>query len=202
MIVVRILGGLGNQMFQYALGRRLSLERDEALRLDVSGFESDPLRTLTLDHFALEFELALGKDVRALTHVPPRFPETVVPRKWIPKPLRNRKRLNPHHVKEVEGFRFDPEVLRTPSPAYFDGYWQSERYFDTIADTLRADFAFRAPLTERNAEVAAEIAEGQAVSLHVRRGDYANHARTNEVHGLCSLRSSILGARGRPTYGP
>jgi hypothetical protein len=187
MIVTRIIGGLGNQMFQYALGRRLSIERGEPLKLDTSGFETYTLHGLALDHLALEGPRAEAEEIRALTHVPPRFPENLVPRKWLPRALRRSRRFAPRHYVEREGFRFDPAVLAAPSPLYLDGYWQSERYFETIPDVIRSDFTVPTPLAGRDAEIADLIADSKAVSLHVRRGDYASDPKTREIHGLCSL---------------
>ncbi|MDA1194385.1 MAG: alpha-1,2-fucosyltransferase [Planctomycetota bacterium] len=187
MIVVRILGGLGNQMFQYAFGRCLSARRGEPLRLDTSAYATYALHGYALDQLALDPVLATAEDVRALTAVTPGFPENVIPRRLLPRFLRRGRRYAPTHIREVEGFRFDPSMLATPLPAYFDGYWQSALYFEPVADAIRADFAVRAPLAGRNAELAEAVVGDDAVSIHVRRGDYANDENTRAVHGLCSL---------------
>lgn len=206
MIVPRILGGLGNQMFQYALGRRLSLERGEPLRLDVSGLKRGGLRTLGLNHLALDPVYSSVEEVRALKSVVARFPENIVPRKWIPRSLRRDQPVSERHYKEVEGFRFDPQVLTAPSPLYLDGYWQSERYFDSIQDVIHADFRVRTPLSGKNAHVAQAIAECESVSLHVRRGDYASNPEIRAVHGLCSLEyyatavTHMIGALRAPRF--
>ena len=187
MIVMRIIGGLGNQMFQYALGRRLSLEREEPLRLDTTGFATYELHALALDHLAIQAEPATPEEVRQLTEVPPRFPENVIPRRWLPRALRRSRRLAPTHLVERQGFHFDPDVLAHPSPLYLDGYWQSERWFAPVADQIRTDFQVPTPLAGRDREVADAIDEGLAVSLHVRRGDYAADAKTRATHGLCPI---------------
>ena len=63
MVVVELLGGLGNQMFQYALGRRLAFERACKLKLDLSGYADDAKRSYRLDRFAIVGELATRQDV-------------------------------------------------------------------------------------------------------------------------------------------
>jgi hypothetical protein len=81
---------------------------------------------------------------------------------------------------------FDDSVLSVPDGSYLLGYWQSERYFADIADTLRDEFRPRAPLSCWAAGVSAEIIRTGGVRLHDRRGDFAaEHGR--RVHGAASL---------------
>ncbi len=183
MIVVRISDGLGNQMFQYALGRRLSRERGVALKLDPRAVKGHPERHFALDELSLESAFATKDEVRALTRLP-----TLVPKKLAPRFLRERRRRlrPPTYRREGDSFRFEPDVLSTPAPAYLHGYWQSERYFDSIADVLREDFEVRTPITGRDAQVAAQIDDVEAVSIHVRRGDYVSDPATHALHGVCS----------------
>jgi hypothetical protein len=68
-----------------------------------------------------------------------------------------------------------------------DGYWQSERYFADVSDRLRSEFTFKASAAGRNAEIAGEIAAVNAVSLHVRRGDYATNPAMTAMHGICPI---------------
>jgi hypothetical protein len=77
------------------------------------------------------------------------------------------------------------EVQSLPDDCYISGYWQSERYFEDIKDLIRTDWTFRQPLEGRNAELADKIQSVNAVSVHVRRGDYVTNPRTNSVHGTC-----------------
>lgn len=187
VIVVRITGGLGNQLFQYALGRRLSLERGEPLKLDASDFEKYTLRRFTLDRLSLQPVLASEQEVRTLTHAAPHFPENIIPRKWIPRALRRRRQDGPHHCRELNYSTFDPQVLATPSPTYLHGYWQSECYFNSIPEVIRREFKVHRPLLERNEEMARIIAACESVSLHVRRGDYASDPQALATLGLCTL---------------
>ena len=70
---------------------------------------------------------------------------------------------------------------------YMQGYWQSARYFEDSAERVRQEFRFRSEPSGRNVELAEEIGARAAVSLHVRRGDYAAHAATRAYHGLCPV---------------
>ena len=78
-------------------------------------------------------------------------------------------------------------LVDMPDTCYLMGNWQSERYFAQVADTIRADFSFKALPSGRNAELADLIGKTTAVSLHVRRGDIASNPASLAVHGLCSL---------------
>jgi hypothetical protein len=186
LVVVRLIGGLGNQMFQYAAGRALALRRGATLKLDLGGFAQAGIttrRSFELDVFPLQADLATGRDLAALGLRPGpeprwrRYLSRVFRINWPPK---SRIYREPH-------FRFDPNVAQLALPVYLDGYWQSEKYFADIAETLRREFTPRAPLDPDNAALAARIDQVNAVSLHVRRGDYVSDADTNRYHGTCSL---------------
>src|SRR6202030_4259030 len=69
-------------------------------------------------------------------------------------------------------FHFDPCVAELRPPVYLDGYWQTPKYFSDFSELLRREFLPTAPLEPENAAVAAQIDAVNAVSLHVRRGDY------------------------------
>lgn len=183
MIVSRIIGGLGNQMFQYAAGRALSLERDQSLRLDIAGFSSYQLHQgFELQRvFDFPSEIASEADVRSILGW--QFPSSI--RRIVMRPAMAAFR---HHGFVVEPhFHYWPGIKNVPQDCYLVGYWQSEKYFQTHAAVIRADFTFKVPLTKRNAELAEQIDQVNAVSLHVRRGDYAKNPKTNATHGLCPL---------------
>jgi hypothetical protein len=182
-IIVRLIGGLGNQMFQYAAGRALALRSGAALKLDVSGFETYGLRRYELDAYPIAATLADAGELAmvGVGAAPPSLPLRILAKLTGIKPPRN-----PFHYREPH-FPFDAKLASQPLPLFMDGYWQSERYFSDIAQTLRAELTPRDAMDAANAATAAEIASVTAVSLHVRRGDYVSNAHTNAYHGVCSL---------------
>src|SRR5476649_2828572 len=115
MIVTRLIGGLGNQLFQYAVGRALALKHRTDLRLDVTQFETDPLRTYALQPFKIEGTLLSREESRALGLKA--LPASKLGRVFArlagpPKiPL----------VKESR-FEFDPAVLDAPPTCCLQGY--------------------------------------------------------------------------------
>lgn len=183
MILSHILGGLGNQMFQYAAGRSLSLTRDEPLRLDVSDFASYGLhQNFELARvFSGPVSLAVPGDVRTVLG----WQSSRHIRRIVARPALRFLR-SPQLVVEPH-FYYWPDICNVQLPCYLVGYWQSERYFAAQTNTIRADFTFRQPLAGRNLELAQEIETINAVSLHIRRGDFVSNPKTMAIHGVCPL---------------
>jgi hypothetical protein len=169
-IVVALEGGLGNQMFQYAAGRALALRTGASLALDVRPLLRHGQRSYGLGDFQL------SPDLELLT---------------VGSPLRVgrlrrlfRRLTGGEQTFREASFAYDERISSAAAPIRLEGYFQSERYFATVADELRKDFLPRpALLTEIDALAARLLPSDPCVSLHVRRGDYANPA-TMAVHGL------------------
>lgn len=182
LVVTRVSGGLGNQMFQYAAGRALSLRCGASLKLDPS-FDAPVPRWYELDAFPIPATFVCDADLAAFDRLPRTRPDWL-DRAWTILRF-GRDNYWPTYVEPH--FHFEPEVLALQAPIYLEGYWQSEKYFADCAELLRRDFTPTPPLEPENAVFAAQIDEVNAVSLHVRRGDFANFARSIEFHGTCSL---------------
>ena len=178
MIVMRLKGGLGNQMFQYALGRRLSLEHHTELALETSSFKTDHLRVYRLDSLQIK-----GSASDKL----PFFP-TTGPKRRLNSLLQFFRGLvgRPFEIFKEKSFSFDPSVLQCSDNAFFDGFWQSEKYFATIRENLLAELVPVTPLSGELTHIAHNIQSCAAVSIHVRRGDYVSDPTTTAYHGVCS----------------
>lgn len=170
-------------MFQYAAGRALSLSRDAGFRLDISDLENYRLHQgFELQRvFECPVRIASRDDVQGILG----WQTSATVRRLLAKPALSMLRRSGFVVEPH--FNFWPGIKEVPTDSYLTGYWQSERYFRDAAQTIRSDFTFKAPLSSRNAEMAEQVRQGNAVSLHVRRGDYANNPKTMATHGLCSL---------------
>lgn len=183
MIITHIIGGLGNQMFQYAVGRALSLECGQLLRLDVSDFADYKLHQgfELYNIFNYAAEIATEAEVRSilgwqfLTGI-----RQLVARPSLAMIRRRGFVVEPH-------FHYWPEIRNVPQDCYLAGYWQSEKYFQKVASVIRDDFIFKTPLINRNAEFAEQIGQVNAVSLHIRRGDYIKNPKNVATYGLCTL---------------
>jgi hypothetical protein len=176
-IITRLIGGLGNQLFQYAAARSLALKHGAEVKLDLSGFERDGLRRYELGSYPIAAAQASAAELAVAAPASSGLLARIAAKLAGPRP---------RHYREAH-FHFDPGLARQRPALYMDGYWQSERYFADIANTLRRELTPRDDMEPENARIAEAIGSAQAVSLHVRRGDYVANAHTNAYHGVCSL---------------
>lgn len=181
MIISQIMGGLGNQMFQYALGRALATKLNLPLRIDISGFERYRLHRYQLSPVFAGLEVATPEDLQNLIG----WRAWPIAKRFVAKPqlswMRGRQFVVEPHLP------YWSEIERVTGPTYLVGYWQSEKYFHAIDPTIRDSFAFAQPLSLQNQQVVDEIKNNQSVSLHIRRGDYVQNSQTLAIHGICSL---------------
>ena len=182
MIITNLVGGLGNQMFQYAFGRALSLRHGVPLKIDARDFRTYRLHRFVLQQaFSLAADEATAADRRAVLGWRGSLPALSVLRRNALEAWRG-PRLLVQDVREPAS-RY---VSAAPASCYLLGYWQSERFFAGAAGEVRRDFRFRPQLSGANRDWAQRIADCTAVSVHVRRGDYAANPATRALHGLCS----------------
>jgi Glycosyl transferase family 11 len=181
LVIARLNGGLGNQMFQFAAARALALRTGATLKLDISAFSRDKLRSYDLGDYALSASVGLASDVE-LAQCEQKKPRGLA---RIGKALGVGGAAIPA-IREAH-FHYDPALAMAKPPAYIVGYWQSERYFGDHAGQIRSDFSQREPLEPENAAIADVISGSTSVSLHVRRGDYFSDAKIQSVHGVCGL---------------
>jgi hypothetical protein len=166
VIVSRLSGGLGNQLFQYYTGLALSLKNDEKLYLDLESFQFDELR---------KFELYPLVDLNILTKI----------RKKIISVKLKLKLIMSYYEKSLA---FNKEVLKLNN-CILNGYFQSEKYFFDIRSVILSNMKkiMERELSMNERAVAKELRSSNSVSIHVRRGDYINSSLVNRVHGVCSL---------------
>ncbi|OIQ45324.1 MAG: alpha-1,2-fucosyltransferase [Roseobacter sp. MedPE-SW] len=166
MITTRLHGRLGNQMFQYAAARALAHRLGCGVALDGRGAELRGEGVLTR---VFDLPLSAAPKLPPLKqHAPLRYG------------LWRGLGLAPRFRRE-RGLGYNTAFETWEDGCYLHGYWQSERYFAEIADLIRADFTFPDFSNRQNAEMAARIMEDNAISLHVRRGDYV----ALSAHVLC-----------------
>lgn len=162
MIIVRLKGGLGNQMFQYALGRALSIKNNITLGLDTGFFNLNlnPKRQYDLEVFNIAGKVLEQKEIPFLY----RFCHKS---KILDKITRC-------GFKE-KSFDFDPQIFSLGSNLYIDGYWQSPKYLEGFEDEIRKNFTLKNTPIPKIQDLAREIENANSLCIHVRRGDYVEN---------------------------
>jgi len=183
MIIVKLMGGLGNQMFQYAAARRLAVINRTTLKMDL-GFlldrtprENFVYRNYELNLFNIQEKIAGPDEVALFLGKQSGFFQKSITR------LKTGCMLGkPVNIHEPH-FHFYPELLTAPKNAYLDGYWQSEKYFKDIEAIVRVEFTFRKNFDEKSQKLARRIQSVNSLCVHVRRCDFV----ANPTHGTMSI---------------
>lgn len=180
MIIVNLKGGLGNIMFQYALGRYLAYKNKVELRFDVRSYKTNPLGdySLSLESFNIKIreKLASPWDIRKFKIYQKRHGKI-----WG---IYNYLVADEKKYAQEKSFHFDQNILTLKDNVYLNGWWQNEKYFVDIRDILLKDFTVVRPLVGKNKEIAKEIADSDSVGIHIRRLDYVTNSKTSEYHGV------------------
>ena len=182
MITVRLSGGMGNQMFQYALGRALSLKHNVPLKLDTTFLDHRikmPLvlrphfmfRNFDLDVFNIQARIAKPSEISFWNR-----PFLGGKLMLIIDAFLRKMAFLPGWEKK---FSFDERVLRLGPNTYLEGFWQSEKYFSEIASIIRDDFTLKNPLPENIKNLADKIKNSDSLCIHLRRmhGGGSYHAK-------------------------
>lgn len=181
MKIVKLQGGLGNQMFQYAIARTLETNKKKDIFLDLSFLRMNNVST---DCFtARDFELSIFPHLRAkkLNSLQKRF---LLSDRVRYKFIRKIANINFHKINQLEN-----EIVEIPfgiKNVYLDGFFQSESYFKHIRFDLIKDFQFP-ELDTRNEALKKTIVNNNSVSIHIRRGDYVYLKNANTYHGVLGL---------------
>jgi hypothetical protein len=160
MIVVKIKGGLGNQMFQYAIAKAFSLELKRKFKLDISIFEWYKLHNYGLHNFNIQPQFYIPLSKRRLKII-----------KLFNKIV--------SYNEDFHQFNYNPNLIHSKFDRIFlEGYFQSQKYFIKYEDEIRKDFQIVTPLKQQTSEMVELMQSVNAVSIHFRRGDYVG----NVVH--------------------
>lgn len=155
MIVVKLIGGLGNQMFQYAAAKALALEKKEKLYIDIRAFKNYDLHAYSLHHFNI------------------REKEYKQQPRWCRKIQNKLKRVTSYNETS---FRFNAKIFEIETKHVFlNGYFQSEAYFLKYRDRLLEDFKITSELKLETKALLKDMSGTNAISIHIRRGDFLQH---------------------------
>jgi len=183
-VAVKIVGGLGNQLFQYATARALADRLNAELMLDCSDKRD---RSIELDRYHVRATIIYSTSLIRKTYL--RLPGTfgrkvskAVQALFPPFIKINHQPFRP--FKEQRWFQYDDRIWQLSGSVYLDGFWQSFRYFEESLETMRDDLRLLAPLDPANVNWQKQIKTTNSVCVHVRRGDYVLREQT---FGLCNV---------------
>lgn len=182
MIVTNLIGGLGNQLFQYACGHAVAVRNGVALRVATDLFDGYRL------HQGYEVARVFSIDTPTASHAELR---AVLGPLRHPLARRLIERLRPGLWRNGAAYfetRGDAAAVvdGLGGSTYLHGYWQSERFFAAQADSLRKALRFRTLPSPRNAVLLARIEASVSVGVHVRRGDYVANPKNRGIYAACS----------------
>lgn len=189
-IIVKIVGGLGNQMFQYAFAYAIAKKFDAKILLDLSWFEevkndeNTTTRVFELDAFNIDYRVATKED---LSHVTYQKHQNKIER-FLWNVLKIKKyEPTANSVVETSAYNFNKKLVESPDYIYYSGFFQNEKYFKNVRRDLLKSFSSNIELDEKNQFILDEILKTNSVSIHIRRGDYVSLESAKNFHGTCSL---------------
>ena len=175
-------GGLGNQMYQYAIARALSKHYQVNFALDCSwyGTLEEGVTPRKLDLSLLSIDQALFMKGEKLTTS-----------KKLKFALQHYLPFGPIIQRQVNAFDFNQEIFHLKNldrrDLYLFGYWQSFKYFNSIRSILQSDFTVRSPISDHYKKYQEEIQVTESVMMHIRRGDYVRSQSAASFHGALDL---------------
>lgn len=180
MIITKLIGGLGNQMFQYAFGYNLAQLSGTELKLDSAAFEKYKLHKVAIHHLNVNYNNLVIEE-KVINNLTSEY--------GIKGMLKKAKLIKPKIkvIKEkTPGFRKEL-VKKYGEDVYLDGFWQSDKYFKGAEDEIRKHLMVITEPSPANREMLSIIEKTNAVSVHIRRADYITNAKTLSFHGICSM---------------
>ena len=181
MICIQLNGGLGNQMYQYSVGRAMAYKLQTELLLDTTQFKKKRLtegynyRSYELGIFNIKAREATADDIKKLKPLFYRIANGLTMRMGL-------RGIQSSRYLIEKGYSYNESIETIDKDCFLAGYWQSFRYFQSIESLVRKDFEFPQVLDKENVQRINMIKSENSISLHIRRTDFVNN-----IHGTCSI---------------
>lgn len=174
--IVKFNGGLGNQMFQFAFGKALENKTSIETDFDMSFFAKKYSRPFELDIFNI--------NINKIEDFWTKLKLNII---WkLRKKLKNKIFLGYNFYPEAH-FEYDENLFNVKPNTYIEGFFQSEKYFKDLEEQIRTHFQFKYKPDRENQELIEKISSSNSISLHIRRGDYIQKKRYQNLYANCSL---------------
>ena len=201
MKIVNIIGGLGNQMFQYAFAVAWKARRpQEKVYVDTQHYKNAFIKVYHGNNFyhnGYEIDKVFPNasikpagvwDLMKVSFYIPNQVFARVVRRFFPK-------RKTEFVADQKPYVFLPEALTVEGDYYFDGYWMTPLYFDAYRDEILKEFPFRPFDTKANQDLEPVLKQDNSVTIHIRRGDYVGSTTLGAICTLDYYRSAICEVR-------
>ena len=162
-IVINLIGGVGNQLFQYACAYAVSKASGIDLFVDLSSYDEYKVRNFELDKFNIQLKVANPDEFQDL----------------------NKKHFFRKTLYKDKKKTFNPEILKIRHSAYLKGFWQSEKYFAHIRSEILELFSFKSFDFLANKDILNKIKNTNSVCINLRLGDYVNNDTFRKIYFLC-----------------
>jgi hypothetical protein len=177
MVIVKIVGGLGNQMFLYAYAKALA-EKGYNVKIDLSWFKTN----------AFHDGYGLNKFHIDLLEAPTGIVETLTKKSMLNKFFNLTNCFGKQTVFKEKSHLFQKSFLFPPENCYIKGYFQSEKYFISLREDILSSFKLKCILSDYTKDISRKINDSKnSVSIHIRRGDYITNEQASQTHGICGL---------------
>lgn len=177
------MGGLGNQLFQYAAGKALAIKHNTELKVDLSFLNNEidityTKRNLELDVFNTSYSVASDEELELFTK-----------KNILQKILKKYFNINltKFYIANQTGFEYNIDFLSYPDNTLLIGFWQSQNFFSTIREILLKELTIKKTMSQDCLMAHDAIVNSNSVSLHIRRGDYVSDKNANSFHGILPL---------------
>lgn len=193
MIITKLVSGLGNQLLQYAMGRQLSLLKEVPLKLDISFFKEQDLRSYKLNHFNIDASVATKEEITPFKKDIDFYQKLHNKTSFYAKVFRNVEPIIfPKHTKkyfkEAVWWILEPKIYKTPADVYIEGYWQHYKYFEKTSLDIFEELTLKEALDLKAEKWLSQIKNDEAsVAVHVRRGDYVTDSGANYLMGVLPI---------------
>lgn len=179
MVIVRLRGGFGNQLFQYATGVSLANTLGVELKIDTYTYQQDThgdftKRKLELGKFNINFTEATRKEIKNFTG------KNIFSRFFHKK---TNYRFN-SKVYSQPKYAFSESFLKLSEPIYISGYWQSERFFEKHKSQIKELYTPSQPINNINNSFVNDMQKSNSVSIHIRKGDYEKNPNYSGFFGV------------------
>ncbi|GAB3530133.1 alpha-1,2-fucosyltransferase [Pontibacter brevis] len=185
MVVVTLAGGLGNQLFQYVMGKQLANKNKTTLKLYISNLGKEDGRSYKLHHFNIEEVLATESEVDKLIG---EYYSSSLYAKLYRKIDQRRPKYKRKYFIESEYWRYEPDLMMISSSVLLEGFWQHYKYYENLDTGIQQELTLKKTAATSFISSLKAIRENDAsVSMHIRRGDYVNDPNNLAFYGVMPI---------------